>query len=142
VSEECSLGKHYGTNDIDLKLCTSHTSEHRRHMHSICNCGALFRAICLCSCHEHFNHERLILEIIFVLNGYPSIFAKRTFDCFFKECVTLELWHSFDATSYQSLHRLLLMRSTRRKKRHQIHEKDKRIDCQVTGDVLGLIEAC
>jgi hypothetical protein len=99
-----------------------YSSDHPRHMHSSAIVGALLRAIRLCSCHEHFDDKRLRLEMMFV---------KRTFERFFKQCNASELWRSFDTTSYQSLHRMLLMRPTRREKRRQIDDNDTQEECQV-----------
>jgi hypothetical protein len=108
-----------------------YSSDHPLHMHSSATVGALFRAIRLYSCHEHFSDEHLRLEMIFVLNGYPRMFVKRTFERFFKQCNASELWQSFDTTSYQSLHRMLLMRPTRPEKRRQIDDNDTQVECQV-----------
>ena len=47
-------------------------SEHPRHIHSNTIKGALYRAVCLCSNIQDFDHERLHIELTLLLNGYPT----------------------------------------------------------------------
>jgi hypothetical protein len=50
-----------------------YSSNHSRHMHSNVIVGASFRAIRVCSRYEDFNDERLRMEVILILNGYPRM---------------------------------------------------------------------
>ena len=61
------------------------SSDHPRHMHRNVINGALLRAARLCSDETDFDEERLHIELMLLLNGYPPRFVAYHFKRFFDE---------------------------------------------------------
>ena len=90
-------------------------SDHPRHTHRNVIKGALLRAARLCSDETDFDQERLDIELMLLLNGYPPRFVSYHFKRFFEE----------NSASYGELHQRLLQQPTRRER-----ERDEKIHDQ------------
>ena len=80
------------------------SSDHPRHMHRNVINGALLRAARLCSDETDFDEERLDIELMLLLNGYPPRFVSYHFKRFFDE----------NSAAYGELHHKLIQQPTRR----------------------------
>ncbi|CAF1574383.1 unnamed protein product, partial [Adineta ricciae] len=106
-------------------------SDHPRHVHRNTIKGQLIRAARLCSHLEDFNKERLNIEFTLLLNGYPSRFISYHFKKFFQQNNISLLMEEPDQTIYQSFHRHLINKPTRRE--HQMQQRPSNINqCQYT----------
>ena len=91
-------------------------SDHPRHVHINIPYEALLRAARLCSNVDTFDKERLKIEMILLLNGYPPKFIKDHFNRFFRLNQVISVFSSLDATQYETLHqKLLYLPNTKRK---------------------------
>ena len=81
-------------------------SDHPRHMHRNVINGALLRAARLCSDETDFHEERLDIELMLLLNGYPPRFVSYHFKRFFDE----------NSAPYEELHQKLIQQPTRRER--------------------------
>ena len=92
-------------------------SDHPRHVHINIPYEALLRAARLCSNVDTFDKERLKIEMILLLNGYPPKFIKHHFNRFFRLNKVMSVFTLLDATQYEILHQKLLYLPTRREKK-------------------------
>ena len=90
-------------------------SDHPRHTHRNVIKGALLRAARLCSDETDFDQERLDIELMLLLNGYPPRFVSYHFKRFFEE----------NSAPYGELHQRLIQQPTRRER-----EREEKIDDQ------------
>ncbi|CAF4211062.1 unnamed protein product [Rotaria sp. Silwood2] len=89
-------------------------SDHPRHVHANIISTALVRAARLCSTVEDFDMERLSLEMILLVNGYPPQFIQRHMKSFFIKYDAMNVWTELTGELYQQLHHTLLYKETRR----------------------------
>ena len=85
------------------------SSDHPRHMHRNVINGALLRAARLCSDETDFNEERLDIELMLLLNGYPPRFVSYQFKRFFDG----------NCARYGELHQTLIQQPTRRERERE-----------------------
>ena len=90
-------------------------SDHPRHTHRNVIKGALLRAARLCSDETDFDQERLDIELMLLLNGYPPRFVSYHCKRFFDE----------NSAPYGELHQRLIQQPTRRER-----EREEKIDDQ------------
>ncbi|CAF1146399.1 unnamed protein product [Didymodactylos carnosus] len=95
-----------------------YSSDHPRHVHVNIPYEALLRAVRLCSHVYAFDQERLHIEMILLLNGYPPSFIRYHFNRFFRLNEAMAVHIALNATEYERLHRRLLYLPTRREKRN------------------------
>jgi hypothetical protein len=93
------------------------SSDHPRHIHTNIPYEALLCAARYCSDVYAFDKERLNIEMILLLNGYPPRFLKRHFDRFFRLNQVMQVLTELDAEQYKQLHQKLLCLPTRRERR-------------------------
>ena len=91
-----------------------YASDHPRHIHKNMPYVGLLRAARLCSTVKDFDAERLHMEMILLLNGYPPRFISRHIKSFFTKFNAMSVWTELDTEAYQMLHQQLLHRPTRR----------------------------
>ncbi|CAF1285889.1 unnamed protein product, partial [Rotaria sordida] len=108
-----------------------YSSDHPRHIHTNIPYQALLRAAQLCSYVYAFDKERLEIEIILLLNGYPPQFIKRHFNRFFRLNRAMQVLTELDPKQYEELHQKLLYLSTRREKMYEKRTSDKNNNEQV-----------
>ena len=105
-----------------------YSSDHPRHVHVNIPYEALLRAARLCSDVYAFDKERLDIEMILLVNGYPSRFIRQHFDRFFRLNEAMEVFTELDNKKYDGLHQKLLYLPTRREKRYlraaEVHNAD------------------
>ena len=94
-------------------------SDHPRHIHKNMPYVGLLRAARLCSDVEDFDAERLNMEMILLLNGYPPKFISHHIESFFNKFNAMSVWTELDSTTYKQLHHQLLNKPTRREKELQ-----------------------
>jgi hypothetical protein len=94
-------------------------SDHPRHIHKNMPYVGLLRAARLCSDVKDFDAERLNIEMILLLNGYPPNFISHHIKNFFIKFNSMSVRTELDATMYQQLHHQLLYKPTRREKELQ-----------------------
>ena len=92
-------------------------SDHPRHIHRSTIKGAVYRAIRLCSEVDDFNQERLDIELMLLLNGYPPKFVTYHLKQFLQHNNCLSLLEQADNGVYKDLHQRLLDRPTRRERK-------------------------
>ena len=68
---------------------------------------------------QDFVAERLNLEMILLLNGYPSKFISHHIKTFFTKFNAMSVWTELDTDAYQILHQQLLHKPTRREQEVQ-----------------------
>ncbi|CAF3870391.1 unnamed protein product [Rotaria sp. Silwood1] len=99
-------------------------SDHPRHLHiNIIHTG-LVRAARLCSTVEDFDMERLSLEMILLVNGYPPEFIRRHMTSFFIKYDAMNVCTELTNELYQQLHHTLLYKETRREMETKIQRED------------------
>jgi hypothetical protein len=96
-------------------------SDHPRHIHINIPYEALLRAARLCSDVNAFDKERLDIEMMLLLNGYPPRFLKYHFNRFFRLNQAMQVLTELDAQQYNILHAKSLNLPTRREKKYQRH---------------------
>ena len=96
-----------------------YSDDHIRHIHINISYEALLRAARLCSNVYLFDRERLDIELVLLLNGYPPLFTQRHFDRFFRINQATSVQAELDAGQYVKLHQKLLYLPTRREKKWQ-----------------------
>jgi hypothetical protein len=84
------------------------SSDHPRHIHTNITYEALLRAARYCSDVCAFDKERLNIEMILLMNGYPPQFLQRHFNRFFRLNQAVQVSTELDAQQYQQLHQKLL----------------------------------
>ena len=94
-----------------------YASDHPRHVHVNIPYEALLRAARLCSHVHAFDQERLHVEMILLVNGYPAQFIRHHFDRFFRLNQAMEVLTELNSEQYARLHEKLLYLPTRREKR-------------------------
>jgi hypothetical protein len=94
-----------------------YSSDHPRHIHINIPYEALLRAARYCSDVYAFDKERLDIEMILLLNGYPPQFLKRHFNRFFRLNQAMQVSTELDVKQYEKLHQKLLYLPTRREKK-------------------------
>jgi hypothetical protein len=92
-------------------------SDHPQHIHINIPYQGLLRASRLCSDVNAFDRERLEIELILLINGYPPRFIKRHFDRFFRLNQATSVFMTLDTKQYENLHRKFLYLPTRREKK-------------------------
>lgn len=97
-------------------------SDHPRRIHRNVIRGALFRTVRLCSDVQDFDKERLNIELMFLLNGYPPGFITYHFKRFFEQYNARTLLEQLDSEIYMELHHKLIHEPTRREKAQQREE--------------------
>ncbi|CAF4171925.1 unnamed protein product, partial [Rotaria sordida] len=97
-------------------------SDHPRHIHRSTVKSQLLRAARLCSHVEDFDRERLNIEFILLLNGYPPKFIAYHLKQFFRKNNALSILENLDEVAYEELHRKLLYQPTRRERQEQQRE--------------------
>jgi hypothetical protein len=95
------------------------SSDHPRHIHVNIPYEALLRAARYCSDVYAFDKERLNIEMILIVNGYPPEFLRRHFNRFFQLNQAVQVLTELNVQQYQQLHQKLLCLTTRRKKKYQ-----------------------
>lgn len=95
-----------------------YSSDHPRHVHVNIPYEALLNAARLCSDVFDFDRERLNIEIILLINGYPLQFIRQHFNRFLRLNQAMEVFTELDNKKYQILHQKLLYLPTRREKRY------------------------
>ena len=100
------------------------SSDHPRHIHVNIPYEALLRASRLCSHVYEFDKERLGIEMILLLNGYPPRFIRRHFDRFFRFNEVVQVFTELDPIQYDKLHQKLLYLPTRREKKYERRTRD------------------
>ena len=91
-------------------------SDHSRHIHRNTIKGALFRAVRLCSEIDDFDKERLNIELMLLLNGYPPRFVSYHLKRFFEQYNVMSLLDKLDVDIYRELHQKLILQPTRRER--------------------------
>ena len=91
-----------------------YTSDHPRHIHRNMPYVGLLRAARLCSDVQDFDAERLNMEMVLLLNGYPPKFISHHIKNFFMKFNAMSAWTELDTGAYQILHQQLLHQPTRR----------------------------
>jgi hypothetical protein len=96
------------------------SSDHPRHMHRNVINGALLRAARLCSDEVDFDEERLNIELMLLLNGYPPRFVSYHFKRFVEQ----------NRAAYSELHHRLIQQPTRREREREekINDQQKQPD--------------
>ncbi|CAF3224101.1 unnamed protein product, partial [Rotaria sp. Silwood2] len=90
-------------NNGNLKTCIYHksasepyilpySSDHPRHVHMNILNNALVRAARMCSTVEDFDMERLSIEMILLVNGYPPKFIQQHMKNFFMKYNAMNVW--------------------------------------------------
>ena len=102
-----------------------YSSDHPRHVHVNIPYEALLRAARLCSQVNAFDEERLAIEMVLLINGYPPRFIQRHFERFFRLNQATSVWTTLDVEQYEMLHRKLLYLPTRREKNRSTKPVDK-----------------
>jgi hypothetical protein len=102
-------------------------SDHPQHIHINIPCRALLRASRLCADVYAFDSERLEIEMILLMNGYPTRFIKHHFDRFFRLNQATSVFMTLNTKQYENLHKKFLYLPTRREKNcfHQRSTNDK-----------------
>jgi hypothetical protein len=80
---------------------------------------ALLRAARYCSDVYTFDKERLNIEMILLVNGYPPQFLQHHFNRSFQLNQAVQVSTELDEQQYQQLHQKLLCLPTRREKKYQ-----------------------
>ena len=93
-----------------------YASDHPRHVHMSIPYEALLRAVRLCSDVHTFDNERLYIEVMLLINGYPPRFLRRHFDRFFRLNQADQVLTKLDAQQYGKLHEKLLHLPTQRER--------------------------
>jgi hypothetical protein len=91
-------------------------SDHPRHVHRNSIIGALCRAIRLCSNVGDFDEERLNLETMLLLNGYPPQFVSYHMRGFLQRDNASMLLQELESALYDALHLRLIRQPTRRER--------------------------
>ena len=68
---------------------------------------------------KDFNAERLNMDIVLLLNGYPPKFISHHIKKFFVRFNAMSVWTELDTGAYQILHQQLLHKPTRREEQLQ-----------------------
>lgn len=102
------------------------SSDHPRHIHINIPYEALLRAARYCSNVYAFDQERLNIEMILLINGYPPRFLRRHFNRFFRLNQSMQVLTELDVQQYQRLHQKLLCLPTRREKQKTKKKYDKK----------------
>lgn len=100
-----------------------YASDHPRHVHVNIPYEALLRAARLSSDVYAFDYERLVIELMLLINGYPLKFVQHHFDRFFRLNEATEVLTELDNARYEILHHKLLYMPTRREKKYLRIEK-------------------
>ena len=95
------------------------SSDHPRHVHRGAIKGRLLQAARLTSHVEDFDKERLHIEFILLLNGYPPKFISYHFQKFSRQNNIGSFMDQLDQISYDKLHQRLLVQPTCREKQQQ-----------------------
>lgn len=93
-----------------------YTSEHPYHIRRNISYASLLRAARICSNIDHFNSERIHIDVSLLLNGYPPNFVSTQFDRFFYLNSATFVLNQLDEHTYHRLHQKLLYQQTRREK--------------------------
>ena len=93
------------------------SSDHPRHIHINILYEALLRAARYCSYVDVFDRERLHIEMILLVNGYPARFLRFHINRFFRLNNAMQVLTELDVQQYHKLHQKLLYLSTRREKK-------------------------
>ena len=96
-----------------------YASDHPRHIHRNMPYVGLLRALGLCSSAQDFDAERLNMEMVLLLNGYPPKFISHYIKRFFSKFNAMSVWTELDSGAYQILHQQLLHKPTRREEQLQ-----------------------
>ena len=96
-----------------------YASDHPRHIHKNMPYVRLLRAARLCSTVKDFDEERLNMEMVLLLNGYPPKFISHHIKSFFIEFNAMSVWTDLNTQAYQILHQQLLHKPTRREQQLQ-----------------------
>ncbi|CAF1385952.1 unnamed protein product [Adineta steineri] len=94
-------------------------SDHPRYIHRNTIKGALFRAVRLCSNVEDFDKERLNIELMLLLNGYPPKFVSYHFKQFFEQHHVMSLMNELNDDIYRELHHRLIIQPTYRERERE-----------------------
>ncbi|CAF3740592.1 unnamed protein product, partial [Rotaria sp. Silwood1] len=89
-------------------------SDHPRHIHANIIYIALVRAARNCSNVEDFDIERLSIDMILLINAYPSKFIQHHIKKFFVKYDSMSVWAELNSEVYQQLCNMLLYRPTKR----------------------------
>jgi hypothetical protein len=93
-----------------------YTSEHPHHIRRNIPYASLLRAARICSHVNHFNSERIRIDVSPLLNGYPPNFISKHFHQFFYLNSATSVLNQLDEHTYPRLHQKLLYQKTRREK--------------------------
>ena len=93
-------------------------SAHPRHIHKNMPYVGLLRTDV-----KDFDAERLNMEMILLLNGYPPKFISHYIESFFNKFNAMSVWTELDSMTYKQLHHQLLNKPTRREKELQDHRR-------------------
>ena len=96
-----------------------YSSDYIRHIHITIPYEALLRAARLCSNVHVFDKERLDIEFVLLVNGYPPLLIQRHFDRFFRINQATSVRTELDGGQYDKLHQKLLYLLIRREKQRQ-----------------------
>ena len=96
-----------------------YASDHPRHIHKNMPYVGLLRAARLSSNAHDFDTERLNMEMVLLLNGYPPKFISRHIKSFFTKFNAMSVWTELDTDAYRILHQQLLHRPTQREQQLQ-----------------------
>jgi len=80
------------------------TSTHPHHIHRNIPYGALLRAVRICSNVYDFNSERILIDVLLLLNQYPPNFISKQFNRFFDLNDAMSVLNQFDEQVYHRLH--------------------------------------
>jgi hypothetical protein len=97
----------------------SYQSDHPRHIHCNIPYFALLGAAPLYSNVQDFDTERLNMEMVLLLNGYPPKFISYYIKRFFIMNNGTSIWTQSDKEAYQKLHQQLLHKPNQREKERQ-----------------------
>ena len=78
---------------------------HTKLKHSDWLRSALLRAVCYCSSVEDFHHERIYLELTYLINGYSFLFVESHMQHFFSYLNAESMRYRSDQTIYHSFRR-------------------------------------
>lgn len=94
-------------------------SDHPRLIYRNIIRGALYRAVRLCSHVQDFDKERLSIELMLLLNGFPPNFIAYHFKQFFQQNNAMSFLEQLDNDKYVELHHTLIHQLARREKEQQ-----------------------
>ena len=89
-----------------------YASDHPRHTHKNMPYVGLIRAARLCTSVKDFDTGRLNMQMILLLNEYPTMFISYHIKSFFGKFNAKSVWTELDTDAYHTLYQQLLHKPT------------------------------